>query len=302
VTRPSPARPDNAGRRSRATAPIPSTVWLCPTAGAGLDIEPPLAAVVTATVTSFSAPGHRVGILAWPTPTDRAGGRPAPLPCETAPTSVAPADTTTDALDPRWAPALIAGHGRIPVVLDLAPAGPADGLPLGADSPSSLGQRPPSPSPTAAGSHRLGDGSMTPLELIITAVAPDAVDDATAARVTLAAARGLRRGGILAVLTHGDVREGVLVDPGGVLVTAGQNADLLYLQHIVAVHAPIRDGHICPDPTTPAPDPTLDGAAGGWPAPHRRVHADVYVLAQQRDHHDTEPVAAAADPTSGAHR
>jgi len=63
-----------------------------------------------------------------------------------------------------------------------------------------------------------------------------------------------------------------LIDPTGPMVAAAQNADLLYLQHIVAVHLPphhLRLRHA-----------TRAGSAG----PHQRVHSDVLVFAQPHDH------------------
>ncbi len=76
-------------------------------------------------------------------------------------------------------------------------------------------------------------------DLVVTATPPGAVDDRRADAAMLFAARVLRAGGILAVLTHSDWAGGVLHDPTGTLITAGQSADLLYLQHVVAVHQPL---------------------------------------------------------------
>lgn len=87
------------------------------------------------------------------------------------------------------------------------------------------------------------------------------------------AARALRLGGVLVVLTRCDRAGGVLVDPTGPMVTAGQNADLLYLQHIVAVHVP-------PGDLRAHPAHRADGRA---PAPHGRVHSDVLVFVQPHD-------------------
>ncbi len=87
------------------------------------------------------------------------------------------------------------------------------------------------------------------------------------------AARALRLGGVLAVLTHCDHSDGVLVDPTGPMVTAGQNADLLYLQHVVAVHLP-------PAHLRPRPDHRADGRTS---EAHRLVHSDVLIFAQPHD-------------------
>ena len=51
----------------------------------------------------------------------------------------------------------------------------------------------------------------------------------------------LRGGGILAVLTRvRHTADGVLVDATGGIVASAQNADLLYLQHIVIPAQPLR--------------------------------------------------------------
>lgn len=91
------------------------------------------------------------------------------------------------------------------------------------------------------------------------------------------AAHLLRVAGALVVLTHCDWTSGELDDPTGAVVAAGQNLDLLYLQHIVALHAPVRNGRLQP---LPAPDTPDDGA-------HQRVHSDVLVFVQPRDHQAT---------------
>lgn len=65
-----------------------------------------------------------------------------------------------------------------------------------------------------------------------------------------------------------------MVDPSGVIVAAAQNADLLYLQHVVALHHPIRGGRITSPPTRPP-----ESAPGGpGPRRHARVHRDVYLF------------------------
>lgn len=84
--------------------------------------------------------------------------------------------------------------------------------------------------------------------------------------VTRAAAR-LAAGGVLVVFTRAShSRDGVLLDPTGVIVAAGQAADLLFLQHIVAV--PIADGAI-----------VAPGVDASRRAPlHEIAHTDVTVL------------------------
>ncbi|MEU0514538.1 MULTISPECIES: hypothetical protein [Amycolatopsis] len=114
--------------------------------------------------------------------------------------------------------------------------------------------------------------------------------------LALLAADRLRCGGTLAVYTHSDWTEGRLVDPTGLIVAAAQHADLLYLQHIVTMHTPARDGrlHAAPMPSTAAEYARAKhrATARGLPAPHLRANGDVLVFAQPRE-------SAAAPPTAG---
>jgi hypothetical protein len=50
----------------------------------------------------------------------------------------------------------------------------------------------------------------------------------------------LAPGGVLAVLTHSERGDGRLIDPTGSVVASAQAADLLYLQHIVLLTAPLH--------------------------------------------------------------
>jgi hypothetical protein len=124
---------------------------------------------------------------------------------------------------------------------------------------------------------------------------PDVTADAEALAVAgrdliaPAAARLLRAGGILVVITHSDWSRGWLLDPTGPVVAAAQNADLLYLQHIVALHTPIRDGELLApadgDITAAQYARTAHRAqVRGLPAPHRRAASDLLVFAQPADH------------------
>ncbi|MFD1044762.1 hypothetical protein ACFQ1S_03705 [Kibdelosporangium lantanae] len=72
------------------------------------------------------------------------------------------------------------------------------------------------------------------------------------------------------------------------MVAAAQNADLLYLQHIIALHTPVRGGQLVADLNASDAD-TRDrvgqrATVRGLPVPHHRVHSDVLVFAQQHDH------------------
>jgi hypothetical protein len=123
--------------------------------------------------------------------------------------------------------------------------------------------------------HPRPNGVNKRVDLVVTVMParPDAAEHTD--RVARLAAAALRLGGVLTVLTHCDRARGVLVDLTGPMVTAGQNADLLYLQHVVAVHLPPADLRRHDRQTEDA----TDGAVSG----HRRVHSDVLVFAQPHD-------------------
>lgn len=134
-------------------------------------------------------------------------------------------------------------------------------------------------------------------DLVITSMCPSRSEGTELAleadSVALFAARLLRVGGVLAVLTHCDWSSGELTDPTGLLVTAGQAADLLYLQHVIVVRARANDGRLevlngqrgtC-DRWGDAESRTRHRAlVRGLPAPHRRIHVDLLVFAQPHDH------------------
>jgi hypothetical protein len=138
-------------------------------------------------------------------------------------------------------------------------------------------------------------------DLIITSLRPEPSTDRPSDHITLLAARLLRVGGILAVLTHSDWSQGELVDPTGPVVASAQNADLLYLQHIIALHNPIHGGQFVGH-RHGAEAPTHHRAHGhGLPAPHRRISSDVLVFAQPHDH-QPPPLAPAAVVETGLTR
>lgn len=293
------------------------------------------------TVTSFSEPGASVALLAWPTPrhhhptlapagsdsvVDRANGSVVDRADGTGPdheladaahvverlgrtarVERVPVDTdaTGAASRPFWAD-LIGGSGPAPATVPTTPIAPSIAVETSASHDSTDGT----------------DGA----DLIITSLPPalsgDHCDstsatnnaDVSADLVALFAAHRLQAGGILAVLTHSDWAAGELTDPTGAVVAAGQNADLLYLQHIVALHAPIHAGQFVAADEHPDHDPYSDsggdsggGAVGGagdaasraghhalvrgLPAPHRRIHSDVLVFGQPRDHRPPLPHA-----------
>lgn len=229
--------------RTVATAPLPMTVWILADTTSTVD---PLAAwpraIVTRIVTAFSDPHAHVVLLSWPDqeqPTSGDDGGPVVAVDEAAPT--------------------VADLNRIASVVHPGRPGAV------ADPATTSTHEAPAPIPGAA-------------DLVITSVPsrPGLARHADAA--ALAAARLLRCGGIFAVITHCDWNGGELLDPTGAMVDAAQNADLLYLQHIVAAHQPIG-----PDGATPADDQPDHGDGVPAGVAHRRTHSDVLAFAQPRE-------------------
>lgn len=303
----SPSRASRAGthRRARATTPIPATVW---TAGPA-PIDPaamwPLP-IIEKIITSFSQPGERVVIVPWPTSTTPDSGQvvdgngvidgnstATPPDSEDMTGDVSTVLATIRRLDRTGhrlplAPGTgsITEAGSRPFWAALFDTGAAAPTPVAADSPP--GTYPPD---------RAHGEATDSADLVITSLPVghpvDPATDATRDHVAGVAARVLRTGGILAVLTHCDWSSGELIDPTGPMIAAAQNADLLYLQHIVALHTPIRDGTLAPPPADPdtatRADPGGSRDRSTRPVPHRRVHADVLVFAAH---------AAPASPTT----
>lgn len=256
-TRRSPA---NSGRRETRrgdTPSTPSTVWFAPT----LNPSTPEAAVTAAPRTA----GHPL----LPSP----GGAPDPEPSGPAWPLSALTHAVTSFTGPGatvlllpWPVARDEDRGDVPTA---AIAAVAD-----------LGRRPrlgsfPAPTGRDDADHARPDDADERADLMVTVM--PARHDAAAHTDPVArfAARALRLGGVLAVLTRCDRRDEVLVDPTGPMVTAGQNADLLYLQHVVAVELP--PANLC------TRDRRTDVGADGAPPAHRRVHSDVLVFAQPHD-------------------
>ncbi|MCR6488316.1 hypothetical protein M8542_36345 [Amycolatopsis sp. OK19-0408] len=121
-------------------------------------------------------------------------------------------------------------------------------------------------------------------DLMLVSLSAHAAERVSIDRLALRAAGLLRLGGIFAVYTHSDWNGGRLLDPTGAIVAAAQHADLLYLQHIVVLHTPVRAGrlHAAPSASMAAEyDRTAHRATvRGMPAPHLRAHGDVLVFAQ----------------------
>ncbi|MGB6163369.1 MAG: hypothetical protein WBF75_12515, partial [Pseudonocardiaceae bacterium] len=271
------------------TARTPATVWVCGGAPGDPDGSWP-ATVVARLVTSFTDPGARVVLVPWPAlePTGGSAGRGRARPCPGAPERErAHALTTVRGLD------RIAQMIRIPPRLGTHhPVSRPYWIDLVGDPPA-LGDTATTPPPgscPAAAPGGLDTGAR--VDLVITSLRPEHAGDSASDQVAGAAARWLRTGGVLAVLTHSDWSQGELVDPTGPMVAAAQNADLLYLQHIVLVHTPVRDGQFVINTATP------DLNTPGMPTPHRRIHSDLLVFGQPHDHNPpTHPFTANPDQT-----
>ncbi|WP_027928260.1 hypothetical protein [Amycolatopsis benzoatilytica] len=305
TTRVSPAKPGSPRARARSrgssSTPTPATVWTAGAAPVDLDATWP-APIVAKIVGAFSEPGGRVALLPWPTARPTPSNRPQLTPVFSdgvlahAP-GAEPDNAVADALAAVEGLHRTARVVRVPV--DPAATGPGSrpfwadlvGTPDGTPATVSELSRPDLGGGVLDGA----DAAPPDTDLIITSLRPEHGGDHTSDLVALAAARLLRVGGILAVLTHCDWPAGELIDPTGAVVAAAQNADLLYLQHIVALHAPVREGRFAVESLTALDTTTAEeqvraahrAAVRGLPAPHRRIHSDVLVFAQP---HEYEPL------------
>ena len=248
--------------------------------------------IVVMIVSSFSAPAARVALLPWPPTPDP----PTPDPPATDPGSTGEHGHGTDPGQRRELDSALA------VIDNLDRTGHLLRVAAGRAAAPAVTSWPPEPEivvPDVAGGS--GGGGSEPEDLIIVAAPPERItaDRADPGRghvsgrvidaLALVAARSLRVGGIFVVLTGCDWSRGELLDPGGLVVAAGQRADLLYLQHIVALHRRVRAGRFTLD-NTPSPAhaqgtgmaDSRHGTTPGQDEPgvHRRIHSDVYVFAQ----------------------
>ena len=146
-------------------------------------------------------------------------------------------------------------------------------------------------------------------------------------RLGILAARTLRSGGILAVLTrcrhvrdtpgaHRGVGNGMhdargacgdrtrLMDPTGTVVASAQNADLLYLQHIVIPTHPLPPADDMPTPAvTSHSGPTLPGPAlPGAGLPGAAVDPPVCTNPTDTKPVNTSSAGTTRDPVEAAHR
>lgn len=238
------ARPRRSPKRSTTScelAPIPPTVWT-----AGPDPIDPVAAwpvpIIETITTSFSAPGARVLLAPWPTAEEAASHA----------TGAGELDAALDAvhaLDRRPAITKL----ELLTAIEVPVSGEATSAWLSADER---------------------------VDLVITSLPPERGADGSAEAVAIAAAQLLGFGGILAVYTHSDWSSGRLTDSSGPMIAAAQNADLLYLQHIVTLHTPIQNGRLQPPTATGRTGLAPGGRESAAPMAHTRAHGDVLVFAQ----------------------
>ncbi|HEX6401716.1 MAG TPA: hypothetical protein VF003_00890 [Pseudonocardiaceae bacterium] len=287
--------------RTAPTVPTPATVWACGPTAVDPDATWP-APILNKIVTSFSKSGDRVVLMPWPTATPqppvalrKTGGLTDRVPTAAPDDQLATALAAIDNLDRTAA--------LIHLQRDPTASGPAS-RPFWAD----LLQTPEAPHPFRTHRHTdyapdtaasQLDATTATTDLIITSLRPEHSGDRASDHVALLAARLLRVGGILAVLTHSDWSSGELRDPTGTVVASAQNADLLYLQHIIALHTPIHRGHFhLPPALTRAP---VQHHTPRRPAPHHRISSDVLVFAQPHDH-QPPPLASTAAIKTATHR
>lgn len=87
----------------------------------------------------------------------------------------------------------------------------------------------------------------------------------------------LRPGGLLVTVTKNTRRAGRLLDLAGLTVTLARAAGFSYLQHVVALHAAVRDSRLVARPSFWALSQARRAHARGEPA-HLVAHEDVIVL------------------------
>ena len=250
TTRPSQHR----ARRTRTSAdcePVPITVWAPDRTAIDLDAAWP-APLVTQLLDGLTEPGHPVLLLPVPgSPEHQHGTAPAG--------TLAAAEETVRERGRQAGTVLLARPGP-----DSDPGGP--GAPSTDPAPAA-GE--PSSVPASLGEHRRT--TSTGADLVLTHLAPGAANAPVLDHLAVAAAQLLTPGGIFVVLTHSDQAGGVLQDPSGLVVAAGQQADLLYLQHLVLLLTPVRDGRLAP--AEPSEDEPRAASAR-----HSRAHADALVF------------------------
>jgi hypothetical protein len=329
TTRSRVARAD--GPTSRST--VPATVWAPPPTAVGERWRAWLLSAIDRAL--LPAHGRRVDLTAHLVdephdqrlpPSGLGRGEGDGERCAAKTTQSAPAT-------PYWA-ALIRDHPAASAITASTspPVDPTSPTGAAMTDPATAGPVRVAPAPTAAGEHADPANPTHLADLVLVDLAGTAADD----RLGILASRALRGGGLLAVLTHchhtvdrdsqilhrrrgenvlGGDRRGhrdfnadagaggfwpMLVDPTGSVVASAQNADLLYLQHIVIPTRPLAHPAAADQPdlltaTDPQPPPPRHHSPRR--APHRVGHADLLVFARPAMPPPLPPPAPASQPT-----
>ncbi|MEV6639634.1 hypothetical protein [Amycolatopsis sp. NPDC051371] len=281
-------RPPRSHRRTSSGSPdpIPATVWTCGPDPIDAHESWPVPIVERITSVFTTVGGHVVLV-------DAGTATPASATPET------PDATATGGVIPAPVQEAVRALGRTvnAVALDTrADVAVTSSRPFWADLVGDSTASTADPATDAVGDPALGgcgavDSGQQRADVVLVALPAQVVERVSLDRLALRAAAVVRRGGIVAVYTHSDGNGERLLDPTGAIVAAAQHADLLYLQHIVVLHTPVRAGglHAVPSASVAAEyDRTARHATvRGLPAPHLRAHADILVFAQP------------ADPTTG---
>ncbi len=286
------SRPEGPSPRSRwrtsseSPDPIPATVWTCGPEPIDAHETWPVPIVERITAAFTTSGGHVILLDA---------GTSGP----TSATSGTGDSTTTGVAVPEPVQEVVRTLGRTVSVAALGARADTDVTPsrpfwadLVGDSVASA-TAPADPGPATAGDPAIdGRDAADPrrqelADLVVVAVPARVAERVSLDRLALRAAAMVRRRGIVAVYTHSDGNGRRLLDPTGAIVAAAQHADLLYLQHIVALHTPVWAGglHAAPSASMAAEyDRTAHHATmRRLPAPHLRSHADVLAFAQPTD-------------------
>ena len=302
------ARPETASARSRrrtapaSTAPIPATVWTCGPESVDARAAWPVPIVETVTA-AFTAPGAHIVLVGIATSAHPGGDG------DTA-TGEAPLAAAREAVRAlgRTAEVLVFdGRAQMPAASSSQPFW-ADLVTDDGDPSAALAGTSPVPASAGDRDGAAGAERATRADLVLASFPARAAEMVSLDRLALLAANRLRRGGIFAVYTHSDWSQGRLSDPTGAVVAAAQHADLLYLQHIVALHAPVEKGrlHAAPGAAAAAEyDRTRHRATvRGLPAPHLRAHGDVLAFAEPADPSTPPPEhgPAATATDAGGHQ
>jgi hypothetical protein len=130
-------------------------------------------------------------------------------------------------------------------------------------------------SDTGTGSDRVADApGPDRFDVIITAAGPDMLDGLRPTRW----APALAQHGILAVITHSENREGRLHDRTTDLVRAARHAGLRYLDHVILLQVPVRNGVITPRPAAADDHSQPRSPRCAAAVAHTRTHADLLVF------------------------